>query len=32
MYDNWVAHGASAQQYLFGGVVERGGNGLTPRC
>ena len=28
MYDNWVAHGASAQQYLFSGVVERGGNGL----
>jgi cellulose synthase (UDP-forming) len=28
MYDNWVAHGASVQQYLFSGVVERGGNGL----
>jgi cellulose synthase (UDP-forming) len=28
MYENWVAHGASAQQYLFSGVVERGGNGL----
>jgi cellulose synthase (UDP-forming) len=29
MYDNWVAHGASVQQYLFSGVVERGGNGLS---
>jgi cellulose synthase (UDP-forming) len=28
MYTNWVAHGASIQQYLFSGVVERGGNGL----
>jgi cellulose synthase (UDP-forming) len=28
MYENWVAHGASAQQFLFSGVVERGGNGL----
>ena len=28
MYDNWVAHGASVQQYLFSGVVERGGNGM----
>jgi cellulose synthase (UDP-forming) len=28
MYDNWVAHGASVQQYLFSGIVERGGNGL----
>jgi cellulose synthase/poly-beta-1,6-N-acetylglucosamine synthase-like glycosyltransferase len=28
MYDNWIAHGASVQQYLFSGVVERGGNGL----
>jgi len=28
MYGNWVAHGASVQQYLFSGVVERGGNGL----
>jgi cellulose synthase (UDP-forming) len=28
MYENWVAHGASVQQYLFSGVVERGGNGL----
>jgi cellulose synthase (UDP-forming) len=28
MYDNWVAHGASVQQYFFSGVVERGGNGL----
>ncbi|MER5884124.1 glycosyltransferase family 2 protein [Streptomyces sp. NPDC001941] len=27
-YDNWVAHGASVQQYLFSSVVERGGNGL----
>lgn len=29
MYDNWIAHGASVQQYLFSGVVERGGNGLN---
>ncbi len=29
MYDNWVAHGASVQQYLFSGLVERGGNGLS---
>ena len=28
MYQSWVAHGASVQQYLFSGVVERGGNGL----
>lgn len=28
MYENWVVHGASVQQYLFSGVVERGGNGL----
>jgi cellulose synthase (UDP-forming) len=28
MYQTWVAHGASVQQYLFSGVVERGGNGL----
>jgi len=28
MYENWVAHGASVQQYLFSGVVERSGNGL----
>src|SRR5215475_1214312 len=28
MYDNWIAHGASVQQYIFSGVVERGGNGL----
>ena len=28
MYENWVTHGASVQQYLFSGVVERGGNGL----
>jgi cellulose synthase/poly-beta-1,6-N-acetylglucosamine synthase-like glycosyltransferase len=28
MYDNWLAHGASVQQYVFSGVVERGGNGL----
>ncbi len=28
MYDNWVAHGASVQQYLFSGLVERGGNGM----
>ncbi|MFI1104137.1 glycosyltransferase family 2 protein [Streptomyces melanogenes] len=27
-YDNWVAHGASVQQYLFSSIVERGGNGL----
>lgn len=29
MYDNAIAHGASVQQYLFSGVVERGGNGLA---
>jgi cellulose synthase (UDP-forming) len=29
MYDTWVAHGASVQQYLFSGIVERGGNGLS---
>ncbi|MFC5662499.1 glycosyltransferase family 2 protein [Kitasatospora misakiensis] len=28
MYENWVAHGASVQQYLFSGLVERGGNGM----
>ncbi|HEY2792754.1 MAG TPA: glycosyltransferase, partial [Micromonosporaceae bacterium] len=28
MYENWVTHGASVQQYLFSGVVERAGNGL----
>lgn len=28
MHNNWVAHGASVQQYFFSGVVERGGNGL----
>jgi cellulose synthase/poly-beta-1,6-N-acetylglucosamine synthase-like glycosyltransferase len=27
-YDNWIAHGASVQQYLFSGIVERGGNGM----
>lgn len=29
MYDTWVAHGASVQQYLFSGIVERGGNGMS---
>jgi cellulose synthase/poly-beta-1,6-N-acetylglucosamine synthase-like glycosyltransferase len=28
VFDNWIAHGASGQQYLFSGIVERGGNGL----
>jgi cellulose synthase/poly-beta-1,6-N-acetylglucosamine synthase-like glycosyltransferase len=28
LYENWVVHGASAQQFLFSGVVERGANGL----
>ena len=28
MYDSWIAQGASMQQYLFSGLVERGGNGL----
>ncbi|OHV31768.1 glycosyl transferase family 2 [Pseudofrankia sp. EUN1h] len=28
MRENWVARGASMQQYLFNGVIERGGNGL----
>ncbi len=29
MYSGWVVHGASAQQYLFSGIIERGGNGLA---
>ncbi|GAA0726370.1 glycosyltransferase [Dactylosporangium roseum] len=29
MYDGWVVHGASVQQYLFSGLIERGGNGLN---
>jgi len=28
MWESWVARGASMQQYLFNGVIERGGNGL----
>lgn len=28
MYHNWVSHGASVQQYLFNGIIARGGNGL----
>ncbi|MFB9176683.1 glycosyltransferase family 2 protein [Dactylosporangium sucinum] len=28
MYNGWVVHGASVQQYLFSGLIERGGNGL----
>jgi cellulose synthase (UDP-forming) len=28
MYDNWIAQGASAQQYLFSALVERAGNGM----
>jgi cellulose synthase (UDP-forming) len=28
MHQNWVAHGASVQQYLFNGLIARGGNGL----
>jgi cellulose synthase/poly-beta-1,6-N-acetylglucosamine synthase-like glycosyltransferase len=28
MYENWVVHGASAQQYVFNGIIERAGNGL----
>jgi cellulose synthase/poly-beta-1,6-N-acetylglucosamine synthase-like glycosyltransferase len=28
MHQNWVAHGASVQQYLFNGIIARGGNGL----
>jgi len=28
MYENWIAQGASAQQYLFSAMVERAGNGL----
>jgi cellulose synthase/poly-beta-1,6-N-acetylglucosamine synthase-like glycosyltransferase len=28
MYGGWVVHGASVQQYLFSGLIERGGNGL----
>jgi cellulose synthase (UDP-forming) len=27
-YENWITHGASVQQYIFSGTVERGGNGL----
>lgn len=32
MYDNWVAHGAGVQQFMFSGVVERGGNGMDAPC
>jgi len=28
IFENWITHGASVQQYIFSGVVERGGNGL----
>ncbi|WP_406071049.1 glycosyltransferase family 2 protein [Micromonospora sp. NBC_01638] len=28
MHQNWVAHGASVQQYLYNGLIARGGNGL----
>ena len=28
MYENWIAQGASAQQYLFSALVERAGNGM----
>ncbi|MEV0003674.1 glycosyltransferase family 2 protein [Micromonospora sp. NPDC050980] len=28
MHQNFVAHGASVQQYLYNGVIARGGNGL----
>jgi cellulose synthase/poly-beta-1,6-N-acetylglucosamine synthase-like glycosyltransferase len=28
MYENWIAQGASAQQYLFSAIVERAGNGM----
>ncbi|WP_329100506.1 glycosyltransferase [Micromonospora sp. NBC_01699] len=28
MHENWVAHGASVQQYLYNGLIARGGNGL----
>jgi cellulose synthase/poly-beta-1,6-N-acetylglucosamine synthase-like glycosyltransferase len=28
MYENWIAQGASTQQYLFSAVVERAGNGM----
>ncbi|MDG4800398.1 glycosyltransferase family 2 protein [Micromonospora sp. WMMD980] len=28
MHQNFVAHGASAQQYLYNGLIARGGNGL----
>lgn len=28
MYGGWVVHGASVQQYLFSGLIERGANGL----
>ena len=27
-HQNWVAHGASVQQYLYNGLIARGGNGL----
>lgn len=26
--DNWIAHGAAFQAYVFHGVIQRGGNGL----
>lgn len=28
MHENFVAHGASVQQYLYNGLIARGGNGL----
>jgi len=28
LFENWITHGAAVQQYIFSGVVERGGNGL----
>jgi cellulose synthase/poly-beta-1,6-N-acetylglucosamine synthase-like glycosyltransferase len=28
LHENWIAHGAAAQAYVFHGVVQRGGNGL----
>ncbi|MDT5025268.1 MAG: hypothetical protein QOE61_1694, partial [Micromonosporaceae bacterium] len=28
MHQNWVARGASVQQYLYNGLIARGGNGL----
>ncbi|MCL2788540.1 MAG: glycosyltransferase [Micrococcales bacterium] len=28
LYENWIAHGAASQAYVFHGIVQRGGNGM----